>query len=71
MANSEGKPPFSLNAFIEQTAQMLRNAVKAPSKKKRKIAKENGLSNTNKIKQIARMLREEVGKISRPKKKKR
>ncbi len=45
MANSEGKPPFSLNAFIEQTAQMLRNAVKAPSKKKRKIAKENGLSN--------------------------
>ena len=67
MAEPDEKRPFSIHAFIEQTAQMLRNAAKSPQKKKRKIAKENGLSNTNKIEQIALMLRSQAKKRKKKK----
>ncbi len=70
MADSNGKRPFSIHAFIEQTAQMLRDAAKSLQKKKRKVAKENGISNTNKISQIALMLRSQVKRRKNRKKSK-
>lgn len=70
MAKSE-EQRSSLQAFIEQTAQMIRSAVKAPSGKKRKISKEKPLSSTNKIKQIAKMLRTQVEKVKKPVKRKK
>lgn len=66
MANPKKNPTFSLSAFIEQTAQMLRNAIQKPSLKKRK---KEELSAPNKIEQIAFLLRSEAKK-SKPKKKK-
>ena len=67
MAEPEEKRPFSIQAFIEQTAQMLRDAAKSPRMKKRKISKETGLSNTNKIEQIALMLRSQAKKRKKQK----
>jgi len=61
MAQSE-EPHPSLQSFVKQTAQMIRSAVRGPSKKKRKISKEKSLGSTNKIEQIAKMLRSVVKK---------
>ncbi len=69
MGNSEKKPPFSLNALVEQTAQILRNIVKTTSPEKRKSGKDDGLSNKNKIHKIALLIRSEVEKRSRRKRK--
>ena len=68
MAGSKKRPTHSLYAFIEQMALALRNSVKKPQSKKRAYAKEDGLSNVNKIGQIASLLRSEVKKRKNRKK---
>jgi hypothetical protein len=61
MAQSKKPPRPSFHAFVEQTAQFLRAASK-PKKVKRSILKSDALSHTNKIHQIARILRCEAKK---------
>ncbi len=68
MADPNKKRP-SIYAFIEQTARMLRSAAQLPLKKKRKYSKEDGLSTSNKIRQIALLLRSQVKKVTSRKKK--
>lgn len=63
MPRSKKRPPFSLTALIEQTAQLLRNSLKAPKEKGR-------LSISNRIEQIAFLLRSESKKRKTRKKKK-
>lgn len=62
--------PPSIYAFVEQTARMLRDAVQLPSKKKRAYSKKTKLSTTNKIEQVASMLRNQAKKKRGRKKKK-
>lgn len=66
-AKDEEKPRFSLLAYIEQTAKMLRNAVRPASKKTRSYTKDSPSSSSNKIEQIARMLRREAKKSKKKK----
>lgn len=64
MARSKHKP--SLSSFIEQTAKMLRNSVKVPLQKGKKAKG----SISNRIEQIAFLLRSESKKRKSKKKKK-
>lgn len=57
MGKRDEKP--SLIAMIEQTAKMLRGVLRPPSKKNRSYSKEP-LSPSNRIEQIAKMLRQEA-----------
>lgn len=62
-----GRPSFSLKHFIEQTARILRDAAKIPTDRKDIYSKENGLTNRNKIHQIAFLLRSKTKKQKRRK----
>lgn len=62
------RPSFSLKYFIEQTAKKLREAVKISSNPEHNYRKENGLSNRNKIHQIASLLRSKAKKQQKKRK---
>ena len=70
MGKHNRKPSESLYAFIEQAARMLRKAASPLSAKKEKFSKKDGVSNVNKIEQIALLLRSQVKKVRRRKKRK-
>jgi len=70
MAKQNEDPSFSLHALVEQTARMLRDAIKPKQKTPRNVSKDSNLSNKNKIERIASILRSEAKRAKRYKKKK-
>lgn len=66
---TQADKPSSLQAFIEQTAKMLRTAASETSLAERTVSKGAQGSVKGKIEQIAQILRSTVKKRKRPRKK--